>query len=108
MSSANNYRSSSLQQLQSANQRLERRFSQIEALIGQGGADTSAGPPRISTVTRGLSNLSLLSDGLMKYAEEGGRRWSAIGVDEWIEAGKWWLMKVLALFVGELGYQLLF
>ena len=30
----------------------------------------------------------------MKKAEEGGRKWSAIGVDDWIEAGKWWLMKV--------------
>ena len=30
----------------------------------------------------------------MKHAEGGGRKWSAIGVDEWIEAGKWWLMKV--------------
>ena len=96
MHSTKNYYSSSLQQLQSTSQRLERRFTQIETLIKEGGASTSTGPPQISTVARGLSDLSLLSDGLMKYAEEGGRKWSAIGVDEWIEAGKWWLMKVLA------------
>ena len=94
MNSVKNYRSSSLQQLQSASQRLERRFSQIEVLIEQGGDGASSHPPQISAVTSGLSGLSLLSDGLMKNAESGGRKWSAIGVDEWIEAGKWWLMKV--------------
>ena len=80
---------SSLQQLQTASQRLDRRLSQIEAFI-----DTSADSPRVSAVTGGCSNLNLLSDGPTKYAEGGRRKWSVIGVDEWIEAGKWWLMKV--------------
>ena len=88
--------SSSLQTLQLASQKLERRFTQIEILIerGGGGGGASTDPPLISAVTEGLSNMNLLSDGLMKHAEEGGRRWSAIGVDDWIEAGKWWLLKV--------------
>ena len=90
--------SSSLQQLQLANQKLERRFSQIEILIERGGGGSRDGastdPPLISAVTKGVSNMNLLNDGLMKRAEEGGRKWSAIGVDDWIEAGKWWLMKV--------------
>ena len=85
--------SSSLQQLQLANQKLERRFSQIESLIERGGAGLSSDPPLISTIW-GLSNMRLLSVELMNHAEEGGRKWSAIGVDDWIEAGKWWLMKV--------------
>ena len=93
MNSIKNCRSSSLQQLQSTGQRLERRFSQIEILIEQGGASAPS-DPQVSAVTGGVSNMNLLSDGLMKYAEGGGRKWSAIGVDDWIEAGKWWLMKV--------------
>ena len=77
-----------------SNRKLERRFSQIEILIERGGAGASTDPPTISAVTGGLPNMRLLSAGLMKQAEEGGRKWSAIGVDDWIEAGKWWLMKV--------------
>ena len=89
--------SSSLQQLQLANQKLEGRFSQIEILIergGSSGAGASTDHTLISTAAGGLSNMRLLSDGLMKYAEEGGRKWSAISVDDWIEAGKRWLIKV--------------
>ena len=92
--SIKNDRSSSLQQLQLSNQKLERRFSQIEILIDRGGTSASTDPPVISAAAGGLSNMRLLSAGLMKQAEEGGRKWSAIGVDDWIEAGKWWLMKV--------------
>ena len=77
-----------------ANKKLERRFSQIETLIERGGASASTDPPPVSTVTGELSNINQLSHALMKQAEEGGRKWSAIGVDDWIEAGKWWLMKV--------------
>lgn len=35
-----------------------------------------------------------LNAALMKTAEIGQRKWSSIGVDEWIQAGRWWLMKV--------------
>ena len=43
--------------------------------------------------------LSMLKDHhpslmLMKNAEVGNGKWLAIGVDEWIQAGRWWLMKV--------------
>ena len=93
MNSIKNYHSSSLQQLQSTSRRLERRFSQIEVLIEQGEA-VSTSDAQVSASTEGLSNLSLLRDGLMKYAGGWGREWSTIGVDDWIEVGKWWLMKV--------------
>ena len=93
MHSIKNYCSSSLQQLQMANQRLERELNEIKILVGRcGGA--SVDPPLVSAVTGGLRDMSLLSAELMKQAEQGGRKWSAIGVDDWIEAGKWWLMKV--------------
>ena len=93
MNNIKNCRSSSLQQLQSTSQRLERRFSQIEVLIEQGEAVSTIDPP-VSASTEELSKMSLLRDGLMKYAEGWGREWSTIGVDDWIEVGKWWLMKV--------------
>jgi hypothetical protein len=90
-----NPRSSSLQRLESSNKKLERRFSQIEVLIGEVGKNTSADYPEISAIPNTTSKLSLLSAGLMGAAEDGRRKWSAIGVDEWIEAGKWWLIKVV-------------
>jgi hypothetical protein len=31
---------------------------------------------------------------MMAKAEVNGRSWSSIGIDDWIQAGKWWLMKV--------------
>ena len=92
--SIKNDRSSSLQQLQMANKKLERELGEIKVLIERGGSSSSIDPPLVSGVTGGLRDMSLLSAELMKQAEQGGRKWSAIGVDDWIEAGKWWLMKV--------------
>ena len=77
-----------------ANQKLERELGEIKVLIERGGSGSSIDPPLVSGVTGGLRDMSLLSAGLMNQAEQGGRKWSAIGVDDWIEAGKWWLMKV--------------
>jgi hypothetical protein len=78
-----------------SNKKLERRFSQIEGLIGQVGVSASPNSPEISAVPNTTSTMRLLSAALMDHAENGRRKWSAIGVDEWIEAGKWWLMKVV-------------
>lgn len=68
--------------------RLERRFSQIGEFIQK-----AEGTPIISGIS-GAFKTPLLSAELMKNAEVGLRRWSAIGVDEWIQAGRWWLLKV--------------
>lgn len=68
--------------------RLERRFSQIGEFIQK-----AEGTPIISGIS-GAFKTPLLSAELMKKAEVGRRRWSAIGVDEWIQAGRWWLLKV--------------
>lgn len=80
--------SSSLQRIESSTMRLERRFSQIGEFIQK-----VEGTPIISGVNRAFKT-PLLSAELMKNAEVGRRRWSAIGVDEWIQAGRWWLLKV--------------
>lgn len=71
--------------------RLETSFSQIGDLIHK-----AEGSPMISCIGGGFK-IPLLSAELMKYAEVGQRRWSSIGVDEWIQAGKWWLLKVYSL-----------
>lgn len=65
--------------------RLERRFSQIGEFIQK-----AEGSPVIT----GAFTTPLLSAKLMMNAEIGRRKWSAIGVDEWIQAGRWWLLKV--------------
>lgn len=85
------YFSSSLQRIELTNVRLERRFSEIGAMIERFGTDNSQGPPTISATGGGMA---LISSMFMRNAEIGQRRWGSIGVDEWIQAGKWWLMKV--------------
>jgi len=35
-----------------------------------------------------------LSAALMENAEEVLQPWNTIGADQWIQAGKWWLLKV--------------
>lgn len=57
------------------------------------GTDTTQPAPQISA-GGGASGMSFVSTIFMKNAEIGQRRWASIGVDEWIQAGKWWLMKV--------------
>lgn len=86
--------SSSLQRLEATNRKLERRFSEIKGFIHKFG--TEAETPQLSTVDAKTPKILLmhLNTALMKSAEAGERKWSAIGVDEWIQAGRWWLMKV--------------
>lgn len=78
--------------------KLERRFSEIGDLIQNlgNGAGTSSEQPTISAVDAKSSKIAILqlNAALMKTAEIGQRKWSSIGVDEWIQAGRWWLMKV--------------
>lgn len=87
--------SSSLQRIEETNVRLERRFSEIGDLIQKFGTASSS-DPTLSAVNIKTSKISLLhlNAALMKNAEVGQRKWSAIGVDEWIQAGRWWMMKV--------------
>lgn len=72
--------------------KLERRFSEIGDIIQKSVTDA----PRISGVNAGGCKITLiqLNAALMKSAQVGQRVWSSIGVDEWIQAGRWWLMKV--------------
>lgn len=85
-----NCTSSSLERLESSHVRLERKLSQVGNLVQKMGQD-SAGTPTISNQAFGTP---FLNKALMKNAEIGQRRWSSIGVEEWIQAGRWWLLKV--------------
>lgn len=55
----------------------------------------SAQIPVISTV-EGKAFQITLSQQFLREAER-VRPWRAIGLDEWIQAGRWWLMKVWIL-----------
>lgn len=35
-----------------------------------------------------------LSAAFLRSAEIGNRPWASIGIDDWLQAGKWWLLKV--------------
>ncbi|KAL0634113.1 hypothetical protein Q9L58_006992 [Maublancomyces gigas] len=86
---------SSLERIESSNRILERRFSQIGDFIQKIEARGSEQSPTISTIRVGdqAFKAPILSAALMIQAEVGQRRWSSIGVDEWIQAGRWWLLK---------------
>lgn len=88
--------SSSLQRIEATNLRLQRRFSEIEGFIKKlGDVDET---PQLSAISVHVKtpkiSLMQLNAALMKNAEVGQRKWSSIGVDEWIQAGRWWMMKV--------------
>lgn len=94
--------SSSLQRTEATNVKLERMFTEIRDLIeklsnsSQTGSGTSSEQPTLSALDTKTSKIAILqlNAALMKTAEVGQRKWSSIGVDEWIQAGRWWLMKV--------------
>ncbi|KAI5838486.1 hypothetical protein DFP73DRAFT_256218 [Morchella snyderi] len=92
---------SSLQRIEASNARLERSFSQIDALIRtfRKQADRTLQNqvvpllPTISTLSGGAFKATSITACFIKNAELQNRRWSTIGAEEWIQAGRWWLMK---------------
>lgn len=86
--------SSSLKQIDATTVRLERRLSEIGAIVIKFGAGDAEKTPAISATGDSPSGMTFISSIFIKNAEIGNRRWASIGVDEWIQAGKWWLMKV--------------
>lgn len=86
--------SSSLQRIESSNMRLERRLTDINKLFHKLDAQSSPESPSISMTGNAGFGTPLLNAALMRNAESGKRRWASIGVDEWIQAGRWWLLKV--------------
>jgi hypothetical protein len=74
--------SSSLERIERLNDRMLNSIGNIQGMICN---------PKLSGITE-KSYQALLSKAFMKEAEV-SRRWVAIGFDEWIQAGRWWLLK---------------
>ena len=74
--------SSSLERIERLNDRMLNSIGNIQGMIYN---------PKLSGITE-KSYQTLLSKAFMKEAEV-SRRWVAIGFDEWIQAGRWWLLK---------------
>jgi hypothetical protein len=41
------------------------------------------------------NTLMELTNVFVQKAESDNRPWASIGIDSWLQAGQWWLMKVL-------------
>ncbi|KAL0631674.1 hypothetical protein Q9L58_009454, partial [Maublancomyces gigas] len=89
----NSFGNSSLKQIDATTVRLERRLSEIGAIVIKFGAGDTQQTPAISATDDSPSGMTFIGSIFIKNAEIGNRRWASIGVDEWIQAGKWWLMK---------------
>ncbi|KAF8244580.1 hypothetical protein K440DRAFT_558303 [Wilcoxina mikolae CBS 423.85] len=85
---------SSLERIENATHKIERRLSDIKTFIQKAeshGVETQT--PRITNSMTGDELFDLkLSTTLMKNAEVSGR-WASIGIDQWIQAGRWWLLR---------------
>jgi hypothetical protein len=90
-----NASSSSLNRIESSTRAIETDVTEIKDYIRASFRikdNQSSEPPLVSVVDDEVFKISL-SATLMKNAEV-SQPWSAIGVDQWIQAGKWWLLKV--------------
>lgn len=78
--------------------RLEHRLTEIGQYVKMMESQNFLESPMISesTVRNTEFGTPLLNAALMQNAEIGQRRWASIGVDEWIQAGRWWLLKVMS------------
>jgi hypothetical protein len=88
-------RSSSLNRIESSTKALEIDVIEIKTYIraSSGNLNSQAsGPPSVSVVDDEMFKISL-SAILMGNAEV-LQPWNTIGVDQWIQAGRWWLLKV--------------
>ena len=83
--------SSSLERVRSQNEKLLTSVEEIKGFIY--GPRHKSEVPMIGGQTDQQFQFELTRD-MMAMAELNGRPWSSIGIDNWIQAGKWWLMKV--------------
>ncbi|KAI9866174.1 MAG: hypothetical protein M1813_001735 [Trichoglossum hirsutum] len=87
------FKCSSLKRIESSTKALETDVAEVKSYIRASGNPSiqSSGPPLVSIVDNEVFKISL-SDTLMKNAEV-LQPWSTIGADQWIQAGRWWLLK---------------
>ncbi|KAF8542005.1 hypothetical protein BDD12DRAFT_730158 [Trichophaea hybrida] len=86
---------SSLERIENATHKIERRLSDIKTFIRKAEDHSLQNQtPRVTNTITGDEIFDLkFSTALMKNAEVSGR-WAAIGIDQWIQAGRWWLLRV--------------
>ena len=93
---ANRYNySSSLRRIESSTMALETTITEIKNYIQASSKNSKnqySVPPSVSVVDNVTFRASL-SAALMKNAEV-LQPWGTIGADQWIQAGRWWLLKV--------------
>ncbi|KAI9772340.1 MAG: hypothetical protein M1840_001089 [Geoglossum simile] len=85
---------SSLNRIESSTRALETDVTEIKGYIRASSrtqGNQSSEPPLVSVAGDEIFRISL-SAALMKNAEV-LQPWSAIGIEQWIQAGKWWLLK---------------
>jgi hypothetical protein len=85
--------SSSLQRLESTTNSIDAGVQEIKSFLKR--ADTGmALPPVASAPSTVDSSVRIgFSERCMKAAEI-SQRWTAIGIEDWIRAGRWWLLRV--------------
>lgn len=72
--------------------KVDKGVNEIKAMI-QSPQPSGSKAPMVSAIGNDRLFAVSLTLELIKNAEV-RRGWSAIGVDDWIQAGRWWLMKV--------------
>lgn len=85
--------SSSLRSVETTTRRIEDAVTGIKDKLTSGplALPVASGPSTLDKFT-----LLSFSEQCFKAAEI-TQRWTAIGIEEWIKAGRWWIMKVLML-----------
>ena len=83
--------SSSLERIESSNATLVKDTAEIKKLLARSQETNQTSVPPLSLYDDEPSKSSL-SAALMQSAEV-TQSWSTIGVDQWVEAGRWWLFR---------------
>jgi hypothetical protein len=93
--------SSSLARIESTTKVVEANIIEIKDYIQVSVAQQSEKFTKVPVLSAKVDSgdaicLAIINAGLMKHAEN-FQPWSSIGIDRWIHAGWWWLLKVSPL-----------
>lgn len=82
--------SSSLERLQKGEQRTQKLIEDIHMAIY--GAPNTSDKATISPFLN-TNSVEELIEAFLTNAQYGTRAWATIGVDSWLQAGRWWFIK---------------
>ncbi|EHK39556.1 hypothetical protein TRIATDRAFT_313596 [Trichoderma atroviride IMI 206040] len=83
---------SSLERIEKQNAQTDKKLDELRQLIVSNPAQRDM--PML-TAPLHPDILMELTDVFLQKAESDNRPWASIGIDSWLQAGQWWLMKVL-------------